>query len=260
MATLAMPFLDSVGRPDEHGPEAEAMVRPWMSYWPPESGSELHALLQQDVPEVLSWRFNPKKPFDRPWQTWTRPVVASSKACTTQVLSPTRYGQGSCQQPIQDNGGQGQSISSIPNTIHQREGTGVERQLGTNQIDDETSALKIPFVVPNQLNYLSDDPVYQTTKPFHTRLPVMGTIRRTNIVAQGYSNVKIYNIRGHDHRFTLDRSGFQYFDIPVSITSWTNEIVRHQYLPAMERWLQDFFKAQKVHIFTYSVSGTTLIL
>ncbi|KAJ4307678.1 hypothetical protein N0V84_012562 [Fusarium piperis] len=216
MPRLAMPFLDSIGGSDEHGPERQALVRPWQSYWPPEEGSELHHLLQEKVPEVLTWRFDPKKPFDRPWQAWAKQAVLSGRM-----------------------------------------------QRRVQELDAEIETLSLPFTVPNQLNYLAEDPVYETNKPYHTRLPFMSEIRRSNLYAQGYAGVKIYDLGGHQDNFTLDKSGFQYVKAPVGITKWTNESAVDQYLPAMETWLKQFFHSPRVEIITYTnipltVSDATL--
>ncbi|KAL0932827.1 uncharacterized protein CTRU02_211790 [Colletotrichum truncatum] len=80
----------------------------------------------------------------------------------------------------------------------------------------------------------------------------MGKIRRSNIVAQAHSNVKIHDINGHEDKFTFAQSGFQFFHIPVDVSKWTEDSAKNQYLPAMEKWLMDYFKAKKVHIYTYT--------
>jgi len=121
-------------------------------------------------------------------------------------------------------------------------------------LDSKVSALGLRHVVPDQFNYLADDPTHLTTKPYHTRLLFMGQIGRSNIVAQGYPGVNIYDILNQEDEFSLEESGFQYFKIPVDITHWTNETARHQCLPLMEEWLKDFFKAQPVYIFTDTMS------
>lgn len=238
MPRLALPFLDSVGETDEHGPEKGSLVRPWKAYWPPEAGSELHAMLEQNVPEVLTWRFNPKDPFDRPWQSWTKSAILSGKVCTSTVLQPAV------------NGG----VCETPTAQEERAASEEVRQRNSKLLDAQITNLHLPHSTPKQFNYLSGDPLYLTTKPYHTRLPFMGKIRRSNIIAQGYSGVNIYDLRNHEKEFTLDRSGFQYCHIPVPIAQWTNETAKNQYLPLMETWLKEFFGATRVHIFTYTVS------
>jgi len=32
----------------------------------------MEAWLRSEFPEVLSWRFDRNRPFDRPWRAWTR--------------------------------------------------------------------------------------------------------------------------------------------------------------------------------------------
>lgn len=258
-----MPFLDSVGEQDEHGPDRGALIRPWMSYWPPEADSELHALLQKSVPEVLTWRFDPKNPFNRPWQSWTKSAVLGGKVCTSRVLKPNSADKADDRQETNQNNEKprkDQSQQVLDNASFKLsvsvsgKDANVDRVMGTKQIDSEIAALRLSAVVPTQLNYLSEDSLYRTTKPFHTRLPFMGKIRRSNVVAQGYSNVNIHDICGHEDKFTLEKSGFQYVHAPVDIADWTNESAHDEYLPAMELWLKDFFKVEKVHIFTYTVS------
>lgn len=250
-----MPFLDSIGGSDEHGPEKQALVRPWQSYWPPEEGSELHDLLKQKVPEVLTWRFDPKKPFDRPWQAWAKQAVLSGRVCVSTVLPPRNVEKTDRHPGTAQDGGHHQpglaGLSQIQPTTRHRD-VCADRQRRVQELDAEIEALSLPFTVPSQFNYLADDSVYETNKPYHTRLPFMGEIRRSNLVAQGYSGVKIHDLGGHQDNFTLDKSGFQYVKAPVSITKWTNESAVDQYLPAMETWLKQFFHASRVEIITYT--------
>ncbi|KAF7556334.1 hypothetical protein G7Z17_g1495 [Cylindrodendrum hubeiense] len=39
----------------------------------------------------------------------------------------------------------------------------------------------------------------------------MEIVRPSNIVAWGYANVKIHDIRGHEHEFLFNKSGLQFF-------------------------------------------------
>ncbi|KAK4146230.1 uncharacterized protein C8A04DRAFT_10038 [Dichotomopilus funicola] len=233
---LSVPFLDSVGEEDEHGPASKALARPWMSYWPPQVGSEVYLLLQQTAPEALSWRFNPTRPFDRPWQTWVKAAISAGKPCVSRVLSPGNA-SGGCSMPTSE-------TTPAPS---QRLGASRPRPL-----DAEIAALGLPFVAPQQLNYLSDDSLYDVSKPFHTRLPFLGEIRRSNITGQGYSGIRIHDLSDHEDEFTLDISGFQYLRVPTVIRDWTKEAVESHYLPEMETWLKGFFGAQRVHIYAYT--------
>ncbi len=129
-----------------------------------------------------------------------------------------------------------------------------DRDLGTKGVDAKIAALGLPFVAPEQLNYLSEDGLYNGTKPFHTRLPFLGDIRRTNITGQGYAGIPIHDLGGHEAKFTLDTSGFEYLHVPTLVRDWTQDAAETRYLPEMEAWLKGFFKAEQVHIYTYTVS------
>lgn len=244
---VELPFIDSVREVDQHGGRHQSLDRPWKAYWPPEEGGELHKLLQETVPEALSWRFNPKDPFDRPWQSWSRQAILSGRVCTSKVLLPTKSA------PVEpDKNGYHEFTELTSNPLHRK--NCLARQRGTLQVDEIISNLGLQFVSPAQFNYLSPDPLYDTVKPYHTRLPFMGEIKRANIIGQGYDNVNIFNVAGFDDKFTLEKSGFQYLRIKHGMDEWTDDAVKKKYLPAMEEWLQSFFQCRKVHIYTYTVS------
>lgn len=62
-------FLDSeIERPQG----TKSTQRPWTAFWPPRVGEPLYNWLSSECPEALTWRFNPERPFDRPWQRWTK--------------------------------------------------------------------------------------------------------------------------------------------------------------------------------------------
>lgn len=44
--------------------------QPWLPLWPYTPDSPLHAELQLNHPQVLSWQFNSDDIFDHPWQAW----------------------------------------------------------------------------------------------------------------------------------------------------------------------------------------------
>ncbi len=218
-----------------------------MSYWPPQPGSEVHLLLQQTAPEALTWRFNPNKPFDRPWQTWVQTAMAAGKPCVSRVLSPDK----ACGVvPVAEAAAPAQQAGAT--RPQPTSDTGRERR--TEDLDAEIAALGLQFVAPQQLNYLSDDRLYDVAKPFHTRLPFLGEIRRSNIISQGHAGIRIHDVRGYEDQFTINGSGFQYLRIPTTVTNWTKEVTESHYLPEMEKWMKGFFNADKVHIYAYTVS------
>ncbi|KAK4163004.1 hypothetical protein QBC43DRAFT_320356 [Cladorrhinum sp. PSN259] len=251
MARLSAPFLDSLNEKYGSSAESAALVRPWKSYWPPEVDGEVYKTLKKNVPEVLNFRFNPKEPFERPWQWWTRySPFPGSQACRTTVLGPDKHSQ------------RHKPDSNTPNKLHHEQMTRVlppsnlstneQQQTGTEDVDRVISNLALPFVTPSQFNYLSNDPLYDTVKPFHTRLPFLGQIRRSNIIAQGYPGVRIHDINDHEDEFGIDISGFAFLKLPVDIDQWDNNVARQQYVPLMESWAMKYFKASKVHIYAYT--------
>lgn len=244
---VSVPFLDSVGAWAQQGEKHKAPVRPWQSFWPPSEESELYELLQRTVPEVLSWRFDPANPFDRPWQSWSKNNILSGKVCTSKVLPP------------QDSGWSSGHVHQTDVSVHDNKTPGHRdtcraRMCGTQAIDETVRALGLVHVVPDQLNYLAPDPLYDAVKPYHTRLPFMGTIQRSNIVAQGYSHMRVFDVSGHEDKFMLETTGFQYVPMVHGINDWTDSLVRDKYLPEMRTWLRDFFQCQEVFIYTYNVS------
>jgi len=46
--------------------------QPWKAFWPPNGAGDPEIWRSSEFPEVLSWRFDVNRPFDRPWRRWTR--------------------------------------------------------------------------------------------------------------------------------------------------------------------------------------------
>lgn len=249
MTRLALPFLDAVGESDEHGPHQEALIRPWKTYWPPEEGGELHRLLDQTCPEVLTWRFRSDRPFDKPWQKWSKQAILMGKNCTSQVIPPTVVQRDA----INHDNGEGDS-GLMGNEDHCQGCR--DRVIGSQRIDEILTGFGLRAVKPAQFNYLSPEALANSVKPFHTRLPFLGQIKRSNIIAQAYSDINVFDIHGHEEKFTLSTSGFQIVRVPQHCDRWTDESVREIYLPAMSTWLQKFFRCRKVIIYTYTVSSS----
>ncbi|KAI1422370.1 hypothetical protein F5Y12DRAFT_799656 [Xylaria sp. FL1777] len=245
MARLALPFLDAVSESDEHGSPQQALIRPWKAYWPPEKGGELHRLLDQTCPEVLTWRFCSDRPFDKPWQKWSKQAILRGKNCTSQVIPPNAvHGDAINYGNDEEDGG------LIVDENHC--GSCQDRVIGSQTIDKIVTDLGLRAVKLAQFNYLSPSTLANSVKPFHTRLPFLGQIKRSNIVAQAYSDINVFDIHGHEDRFTLSTSGFQIVRVSKHCDHWTDESVRKLYLPAMSTWLQEFFTCRKVIIYTYT--------
>jgi len=74
--------------------ETRCARQPWRSFWPPKCPDVREEWLRSEFPEVLSWRFDRKLPFDRPWRIWARSARAMEEPAagypTRQLLE--RFG------------------------------------------------------------------------------------------------------------------------------------------------------------------------
>jgi hypothetical protein len=72
----------------------EPKLQPWKEFWPPDRIEDPTIWQKSEFPEVASWKFDPDRPFDRPWRQWTR----TSRAKTEKAgdSSYEREGQESC--------------------------------------------------------------------------------------------------------------------------------------------------------------------
>jgi hypothetical protein len=105
-------------------------------------------------------------------------------------------------------------------------------------------------------NYLAPLALYDSEKPYLSRLPSLPDLVRTNIVANGY-DVKVQEITGREQSFGLDDCGFEYAKFPCQITHWSDEVAQQRYLPKLEAWLERHLNA-RVYIYAYNVSAAVL--
>jgi hypothetical protein len=64
------------------------LYQPWREHWPPAPGSHLHHQLKSEFPDVISWRFDPAKPFDRPWPSWRKQAQVNEQNSETITEQP----------------------------------------------------------------------------------------------------------------------------------------------------------------------------
>ena len=255
-------FLDS--EPKKEASEAtsasaEIIRRPWQAHWPPKSKSDLRAWLCSECPQVLLWRFDPDRPFDRPWRKWTR------SACAKKDESPVIENRQDKILPVGDNNSTCFYRWLLENTnsrrlgrtpalrINQSTSQGCSSTPNVN-LDEQLSRLQLVRVALKTFNYLAPIDLYLYQKPYLSRLPCLDNLKRTNIVGQSYS-VTVYNICGNEDSFTLEESGFQFLKLPAQITSWTDHSVRSNYLPMLSVWLKELFSCDRVLIYAYNVSS-----
>jgi hypothetical protein len=250
---LVIPFLDSEKFSNQHSETPK--TRAWKDYWPPRRGSKLHLWLETECPEALSWRFDPAKPFNRPWQAWTRQAnqTPGGFSCPAAVLPPNLL-EGSHVNGLNNN----ENAFGKYREEVQREATRVN---ATAEVCKEIAAFGLRCTTAKDFRYISSNAIYDHEKPFHSRLPFLNGLRRTNVVSQQYSEIQIYDVTGFEDKFTLSVSGFSFLSAPVhGITTWTEETVRNVYLPLTESWLKNYFGSKLVHIYTYNVRFAHLLL
>jgi hypothetical protein len=64
---------------------SETRLQPWKAFWPLTGDVNSGAWVSSEFPEVASWKFDPKRPFDRPWRMWTRTALAKTEKCPIQL-------------------------------------------------------------------------------------------------------------------------------------------------------------------------------
>ena len=67
------------------GSGKSALVQPWKCFWPPAFGSNTYRRLEDEHPNVLAWRFDITRPFDRPWRHWTGPATVEGGGCPSPL-------------------------------------------------------------------------------------------------------------------------------------------------------------------------------
>jgi hypothetical protein len=243
---LVSNFLDSEQPYSQRN--GSSLSRPWTSYWPPKRGNTLYLWLEAEYPEALTWRFDPRKPFNRPWQIWTRKAKEIGAACKTVMLLPQELGD---------------NFTSQCDTEAGKDEKGEEqeaaREEAVDRVNKEIETLGLHSTIAKGFCYLAPEARYRYEKPFHSRLPFLDGLKRSNIVSQQHNNVCVYDISGFEDCFTLPVSGFTFLNVPVDIATWTEEVVRNSYLPLMELWLKHYFRSELVHIYAYNVSANHYI-
>ncbi|KAK0642131.1 hypothetical protein B0T16DRAFT_225296 [Cercophora newfieldiana] len=108
-----------------------------------------------------------------------------------------------------------------------------------DELDDLIQVdLQLPFVVPTQFNYLRPRRRYQYERPYRLQLPAdLVPLPATNVQGKSYHPVRIYDISGHQDKFRLDVSGFQYVKCPIPVGEWDEQAITETYLPALLDWV-----------------------
>jgi hypothetical protein len=82
---------------DNHD-QSEDRRQPWRAFWPLASrNTNCGIWANSEHPEVTSFKFDSKRPFDRPWREWTRTAAAKSELCNVPLKSQEKMGKGTLQ-------------------------------------------------------------------------------------------------------------------------------------------------------------------
>jgi hypothetical protein len=108
-------------------------------------------------------------------------------------------------------------------------------------------------VKPDGFNYLAPLAIYQSEKPYLSRLPSLPGFARTNILGQRQPT-QVFDVSGNEHLFTLDGSGFEFVKFPNPLEDWTDSVVCETYIPSLACWLKTYLNCSEVVIYAYNVS------
>ena len=90
-----------------------------------------------------------------------------------------------------------------------------------------------------QLQYLRNDPLYNTVKPIQITPNFLDREGRTNVRLESGPPETMNDIRGREDEFTLDANGFRYVNYPTKVKDWSSQpLIAKEYLPEMEDLLK----------------------
>ncbi|KAK4547112.1 hypothetical protein LTR36_001333 [Oleoguttula mirabilis] len=126
------------------------------------------------------------------------------------------------------------SGSPMPVTSPQQASAGATATLPPMPTADTT-----PQNVKVQLQYLKDDPLYDTIKPLQITPNFADREGRTNVRLTPGETEVIKDVRGVDHDFDLDKNGFKYVKGPTKMRDWSSQPkIAQEYLPEIEELLK----------------------
>ncbi len=108
--------------------------------------------------------------------------------------------------------------------------------------------------------YLKRDVLYDNTKPYFCYIPPQ-QLNGAPITNQEHTpiDVSVTNLRGQEHDFTLDKTGFEVVDHPLDVrysfgTLQADAALMTEYEHAIEWFLERKLGAEKVVVFDQEVS------
>ncbi|KAK4043856.1 hypothetical protein C8A01DRAFT_43232 [Parachaetomium inaequale] len=74
-----------------------------------------------------------------------------------------------------------------------------------------------------------------------------------NLVSENY-RVSIADVSGHEGRFSLPVSGFEFAKCPVAVQNWSDDYVSSEYLPGLVEWLKPRLGCRDVFCYAYNAT------
>ncbi|KAK3364553.1 hypothetical protein B0T25DRAFT_598826 [Lasiosphaeria hispida] len=222
------------GGEDDHGKQ------PWREFWPPTPGTPFHQRVASLRPDVLSFSFDRRNHLlQHPWQAWKSPQP-----------DPVDVGRDEEEDTLSD-------TDELP-SVHPGSGRHSRCSSSTQQVREELDELvqvdlQLPHVTPSEFNYLRPLRRYARERPYRLQLPSgLVPIPNTNVLTKSYHPVRIHDISGHEDKFKLDVSGFQFFQCPVSVGEWSDHAIMDSYLPALREWVVPLLGGDSGLIYSYN--------
>lgn len=90
-----------------------------------------------------------------------------------------------------------------------------------------------------KLQYLKNDPLYDTVKPLQVTPNFQDAAHKTNVFLEAGPEETLNDVRGREQEFTLDDHGFAYVHAPTAFKDWSSQPqIAKEYLPEMEQLLR----------------------
>jgi len=240
----------------------KASNQPWGKFWPPALDSPWFAQVAEQRPDVLYFSFDHRNHLLRqnyPWQMWKSQHPAIAKLDDEDILDGTELasalpGTHRSLPAHRCLSNRSKDVTSDTRPAFHPP-VSASTQLVRDELDDLIQVdLQLPSVTPRQFNYLCPLQRYQYERPYRLQLPPgLVPMPTTNVRPRSYP-VRIYDMSGHEDRFTLDVAGFQFLKCPVAVGEWDDRAVTETYLPALLDWVVAVLGGVSGLVYSYNVS------
>jgi len=216
--------------------ELDRGKQPWRKIWPPYPGTPLHKRVSYRL-DVAFFSFNLDThllPQNHPWQGW-------------KDEDPPHISMELDEEDLWDDGEAMPDQVSVPV---------VSSMPQLEALDQFIRGLDLPSVIPDQFNYLCPLQRYEAERPYRLQLPPgLVPISPTNVVTKSYNPVQVHDMVGHEDKFTLDVSGFQFFECNVPVGEWDDQAITKAYLPALRDWVVSLLGGDSGLVYSFNVGG-----